>query len=662
MIWTPDPDRASASHVMGLAVALGTKRYDDLQEFSLQQPHLYWAGVLRFLGIHWSTPYGQYVDLGSGPAFPRWFAGGRLNWTESALQWADRPATASRLAVVTEREDGSCSAVTYAELRERVRSLADGLQRLGIVCGDRVGLLMPSGVEAVISLLSLSHIGAIAVPLFTGFGADAVVSRLSACQARAILATDGFGRRGRVVETIALVKMAQRELPGLLPVMLRRGADRPEAWPADAVDWDDLVARRPGRIVPARPMGPDDPFMIIFTSGTTGAPKGAVHTHGGFPLKVAHDAAVHFDLGAGDVWLWPADMGWVVGPITTVGALVRGATLVCYDGAPDFPDLSRLARIIERYRVTHFGASPTLIRSLAAAGDAIARPSTVDVSPLRLLITAGEVIDREHFQWFFDGFGRGTHPVINYTGGTEVSGALLANVVVRPIVPAAFNTVSPGVDVDVVDAGGSTVVDGVGELVVRRPFVGMTRGFWNDDRRYLETYWGRFHNTWVHGDLAMRRAARPETGTATYFLLGRSDDILKIAGKRLGPAEVEEAALGVPSIREAAAIGVDDAQKGQRLVLFVVVDGGPDGQGPTSSSIAEEVARKVELKLGKPFRPSATLVVAELPKTRNAKVMRRVVRRVYCGEPPGDLSAIENPSAIEAIRASVSQPVPPSVS
>jgi acetyl-CoA synthetase len=444
---------------MGLAAALGTKRYDDMQELSLQQPELC--------------------------------------------------------------EDGSCTAVTYAELRERVRSLAEGLRCLGIGCGDRVGLLMPSSIEAVISLLSLSHIGAIVVPLFTGFGVDAVVSRLYACKARAILAADSFCRRGRVTGTHALVDAIQRELPGLQLVMLRRGGDRDGAWPADVVDWDDLAARRSGRTMPARCMDPDDPFMIIFTSGTTGAPKGAVHTHGGFPLKIAHDAAVHFDLGAGDVWLWPADMGSVVGPITAIGALVRGATLICYDGAPDHPDPSRLARIIERHRVTHFGASPTLIRSLAAAGDTVALPSTVTTSTLKLLITAGEVIDREHFLWFFDGFGHGTHPVINYTGGTEVSGALLANVTVRPIVPAAFNAVSPGVDVDVVDADGSSVADGVGELVVRKPFVGMTKGFWNDDRRYLESYWSRFLGTWVRGDLAMRRAARPETGAATYFILGR---------------------------------------------------------------------------------------------------------------------------------------------
>jgi acetyl-CoA synthetase len=381
-----------------------------------------------------------------------------------------------------------------------------------------------------------------------------------------------------------------------------------------------------------------------------------VHTHGGFPLKIAHDAAVHFNLGPGDVWLWPADFGWVVGPITVVGALTRGATLICYDGAPDFPDASRLARLIERYDVTHLGASPTLIRGLAAAGNDQVWPSGVDLSSLQLLITAGEVIDEDHFVWFQKSFGQGNRPVINYTGGTEVSGALLASVVTRPIVPTVFNTGSPGIEIDVLDDSGRPIIDHPGELVIRKPFVGMTHGFWDDESRYLETYWNRFTDTWVHGDLAVRISSPSPRDSSSYALLGRSDDTLKIAGKRVGPAEVEAAALSCDAVREAAAIGVDDPRKGQRLILFVVCDQ-PNPRHPATcvprSLAADDVAHRIELSLGKPFKPAAIYFVPELPKTRNAKVIRRILKRICNGEPLGDLSALENPSSLDALREAV---------
>jgi acetyl-CoA synthetase len=638
-VWTPHPELVARAHVTRLAKSLGIDNFDDLYRFSLERPDEYWAGNLRFLQIQWFRAYEQYVDLGRGLPFPKWFVGGRLNWVETALWRARDPTTRANLAVITEREDGRHETLTYGQLLEQVENLARGLRSLGIARGDRVGLLMPSGAEAIISFVSLSYIGAIAVPLFTGFGVDAVVSRLSSSGARALIAVNGFRRRQRRIDMQNLAFAARQQVPHLEQVILKRYEDRGEI-SAGIIDWDDIVAKRPGPTVPCEQMDPNAPFMIIFTSGTTGAPKGTVHTHGGFPLKITHDSAVHFDLGPGDVWFWPADMGWVVGPITAIGALMRGATLVCYDGAPDFPDRSRIARIVERYRVTHFGASPTLIRSLAAAGCAESLPCAVDISSLKLLITAGEVIDQEHFRWFLRSFGRGTCPVINYTGGTEVSGALLANVVVRPIIPAGFNAASPAIAIDVADDEGRPVVDAVGELVIRGPFVGMTRSFWNDDDRYLQTYWSRFPATWVHGDFVMRTASATP-GACSYVILGRSDDTLKIAGKRLGPAEVEEIALGVRCVAEAAAIGVDDPQKGQQLVLFVVAE---------STDIGEAIMVEVEAKLGRPFRPARVHVVTQLPKTKNGKTLRRLIKRIYCGETAGDLSALDNPRALEEIQ------------
>jgi acetyl-CoA synthetase len=263
-------------------------------------------------------------------------------------------------------------------------------------------------------------------------------------------------------------------------------------------------------------------------------------------------------------------------------------------------------------------------------------------SSVRLLITAGEVIDPEHFVWFQKNCGRGTQPLINYTGGTEVSGALLSSVVLRPIRPGAFNTVSPGIDADVVDATGKPALDAVGELAIRRPFVGMTKSFWRDDERYLQTYWRTIADLWVHGDLALR------TAEGDFFMLGRSDDTLKVAGKRVGPAEVEEIALEMPAIAEAAAIGVDDAKKGQKLVLFIVATAAATSH---SSRLAEELTEHIGIRLGRAFRPAMVHSVRQLPKTRSGKIMRRVIRSIYCSLPPGDMSSLDNPDALDEIRA-----------
>jgi len=497
---------------------------------------------------------------------------------------------------------------------------------------------MENGVEATTTVLALAWIGAIVVPLFSGFGVDAIVSRLSACRARTLIASTGFQRRGKLVGTARLIDQALERLPEVETVVWKHHGELPESARVN-LDWRAVSQAEPQ--LHAESMASDDPFMVIYTSGTTGKPKGAVHTHGGFPLKIAHDAAVHFDVSEGDVFCWPADMGWIAGSLVMSCALLRGATLVCYDGAPDYPDWSRMSRIVERHGVTHFGSAPTLIRGLASNAEVATKG---DTSSVRLLITAGEGIDPEHFCWFGRTFGQDRAPVINYTGGTEVSGALLSSVIVRPIAPSGFNTISPGVWADVVDVVGNSVTGVIGELAIRAPFVGMTHGFWEDDARYIESYWSSIPGIWVHGDLAMRR------DDGTFFLLGRSDDTIKLAGKRLGPAEIEEVLLELPSIAEAAAIGVDDAVKGQKLIAFVVL---LPGVNIDQGVLAKEVGAHVDARLGRPFRPAQVHVVRQLPKTRSSKIMRRVIRSVYTGQPTGDLSALDNPAALSEIEALV---------
>ncbi len=633
-IWTPTQQQIDNAQVTALARALGVADYDALHRLSLEKPDSYWKTAIEFLGIPWSKQPDGYVDLSRGPEFPDWFPGGELNWANIVLAWAENPATANQRGVVAEKEDGTVTTLTYAELAAKIRSFASGLRAHGIGRGDRVGLLTENGIEATVSLLALVYVGAIVVPLFSGFGTDAIVSRLEPSKASALIVTTGFDRRGRYVDMAPAITETLTRLPSIRTVVWKPAEG--VAVPEGGIAWND-VAATPDDGQPAERMSPSDPFMLIYTSGTTGKPKGAVHTHGSFPLKIAHDSAVHFNVGQGDVFCWPADMGWIAGSLVLSCALLRGATLVCYDGAPDFPDWSRMSRIIEKHGITHFGSAPTLIRGLAAHEEVAL---SGDLSSIRLLITAGEGIDPEHFTWFRRNFG-GESPLINYTGGTEVSGALLSSVVVKPIRPAGFNTGSPAVDVTVVDVNGNPVVGEAGELAVRAPFVGMTHSFWEDDERYLDSYWRTIPGLWIHGDLAMKL---PDD---SFLMLGRSDDTIKVAGKRLGPAEVEEIVLELDDVSEVAAVGVDDATKGEKLVVFAITV--PEWQGEVMD-LSAKVTVHLEQRLGKPFKPSKVYRVAQLPKTRSSKVMRRLVKRICTDQPLGDLSALDNPDALDEIR------------
>ena len=638
--WYPSAKHIENAHVTALARKLGLKDYASMLAYSAARPADYWEQANDFLAIRWSKPPKGYVDLSRGIELPAWFPGGELNWVETILQYADNGVTKDRWAIIAEQEDGTSHSVRYSDLRSLVRRCAAGLCQAGIRRGDRVGLLCENGVEATLSVLALSYIGAIVAPLFSGFGEDAIVSRLEASGARGLIATTGFSRRGRPVDIASAIGSALARLPAIDTVIWKRGSVG--AVPEGGLIWDQLADTSDDG-TPAVIMSANDPFMVIYTSGTTGKPKGAVHTHGGFPLKIAHDSAVHFDVGPGDVFCWPTDMGWIAGTLVLASALLRGATLVCYDGAPDYPDWSRMSRVIERHGVTHYGSAPTLIRGLAAN-----TPLSLagDRSKVELLITAGEVIDPDHFTWFRRNFAPEGCPLINYTGGTEVSGALLSSVVVKPIAPSGFNTASPGVDVAVVDEAGRPVTGVVGELAVRAPFVGMTQSFWQDDARYLETYWSTIPGMWIHGDLALQSAG------GEFIMMGRSDDTLKVAGKRLGPAEVEELVIELPEVSEAAAIGVDDAVKGERLVVFVVP---VPGWGNDQEGLAASITSRVEQRLGKPFKPSNVHVVTQLPKTRSSKVMRRVIKRICCELPLGDLSALDNPASLDEIQTVINK-------
>src|SRR4051812_7016159 len=562
-----------------------------------------------------------------------------MNYVATALRQRLGP---DRVAVIAEGEEGTVRRVSYGQLARDVGTFAAGLRAIEVKHGDRVAGFMPMTYECVVAVLAVGALGAIFIPVFSGYAADAIAGRLRDCDASVIITADAFYRRGQVVPMKRTADAAADEAPSvrLVVVAERVGAGYSHA-PRD-ITWGEVVAKGQRPIAPVDTSA-EDPFMVIYTSGTTGKPKGAVHVHGGFPVKAAQDLAHCFDLQDGDVILWSTDIGWMMGPWLIAGGLMLGATIVVYDGTPDFPDASRMWSMVERHKVTHLGISPTAIRGLMRSGEEPVRKH--DRSSLFVLGSTGEPWNPDPWWWYFRNVGESRCPIINYSGGTEISGGIVGCTTWTPIEPGSFSGPCPGMDADVVDEHGRSVRGAVGELVLRKPWPGMTRGFWKDgggdDGRYIQTYWSRWPGTWVHGDWARIDA------DGYWYIEGRSDDTLKVAGKRVGPAEVESAAVAHPAVSEAAAVGVPHEIKGEGIVVFCELRPGQDA----SDVLAGQIKDKIAELLGKPLRPEAVRFVAQLPKTRNAKILRRVIRGAYLGKTDlGDLSSLENPAAVEDIR------------
>jgi acetyl-CoA synthetase len=638
IVWRPTPAQIDGSRLAAFMKKHGLRDYAALLHRSTTDLEWFWGAVFDDLGIEFYTPYRQLLDTSRGIQWTTWCLGAQLNIVHNCLDKWIGTTTESKLAVRWEGEDGAQRLLSYGELWRDVNRCAHALRDLGVRKGDRVGLFMPMCPELIVAFFAIVKIGAVVLPLFSGYGADAVATRLQDAQASLLVTADGFRRRGQIVAMKATADAAAAAVPSLRHLLVVPHLNMEVPWVADRDHrWRDVMANQRETFETERTAA-EDPVMVIYTSGTTGRPKGALHTHCGFAIKAAQDMAHCLDVGADDTMFWVTDMGWMMGPWEVLGMTLLGGTMVIYDGALDYPGPDRLWTLVERHRVTVLGVSPTLVRSLMKHG---AGPVDAhDHSSLRILGSTGEPWNPESWRWFFDHAGGGRLPIINYSGGTEVSGGLVAGNVLTPLKPCAFAAPPPGIAADVVDDTGAPVRNRVGELVVRAPWIGMTRGFWNDLERYEQTYWSRFPGVWVHGDWA----AIDEDGL--WYILGRSDDTIKIAGKRLGPAEVESVLVAHPAILEAAAIGVPDATKGQALVCFCVLR---PGHAP-SPALAGEIDALIATHLGKPLRPKAIEFVQDLPKTRNAKVMRRVIRATYLHEPPGDLTSLENPEAVEEIR------------
>jgi acetyl-CoA synthetase len=637
IVWRPTPETIQASHLTKFMQQHGIGDYAALMRRSTEDVAWFTQAVLDYLDIRFFEPYTQVLDTSRGIQWPQWCVGGKMNIVHNCLDKTIGTATEARTALIWEGEEGKTERLTYGALYRQVNQAANALRSLGLGKGDAIGLYMPMIPEIVVALLAIARIGGIILPLFSGYGAGAVASRLMDAGAKALFTADGFFRRGKPVAMKPVADEAVQQAPSVKYKIVVKRAGLETQMGAGDYWWHDLVTSQP-TAAEIEETAAEDVLMIIYTSGTTGRPKGAVHTHCGFPVKAAQDMAFNTDLHPGQVLYWITDMGWMMGPWLVFGTLLLGGTMLIYDGAPDYPGPERLWGMVERHHITTLGVSPTLIRALIPHGEAPFQGH--DLSSLRFFASTGEPWNPDPWMWLFEKVGGRQRPIINYSGGTEISGGILGGNPLLPLKPCAFSAPCPGIAADVLDEEGRPVRNQVGELVIKAPWIGMTRGFWKDPQRYEDTYWSRFPGIWVHGDFAAVDA------DGLWYILGRSDDTIKVAGKRLGPAEIESVLVNHPQVVEAAAIGVPDEIKGNEVVVLCVLT----GEVENADSLRSELKDMVIRALGKPLAPKEILFVKDLPKTRNAKVMRRMIRAAYLGLDSGDTSSLVNPEAVEMVR------------
>jgi acetyl-CoA synthetase len=630
ILWRPGPEAVERARVTRFMRAHGIRDCDELIRRCAADTSWFWDAALKDLGVVWDRPY-ERVQEGGFP-FAKWFIGGRLNIVANALERHAGP----RRAVVWEGDDGGIRTWSYAELRDQAQAVGDALRALGVRKGDAVGIYMPMIPEIVAAFFGCLSIGAVAVPVFSAFGAPALAVRLQDAEAKVLITADGVSRRGKTSPLKPEADLAVAQCPSIRNVIVfrRLGIDVPMG-PKD-VEWADVV--RPGgpRRAP-EVMEAEDVALVIYTSGTTGKPKGTVHTHAGVLAQTAKELGYGFDVKADDVFFWVTDIGWMMGPWEMIGVAFFGATLVLFEGAPNYPNPDRLWEIVERHKVTHLGISPTAIRLLKSCPtDWVTKH---DLSSLRILGSTGEAWDPDSYHWFFEKVGGKRCPIINISGGTEIMGCHLMPLPIQPLKSCTLGGPGLGMDVDVFDDDGKPVRGGIGHLVCKKPAPSMTKGFLKDPQRYLDTYFSKFPGIWYHGDWAKIDA------DGFWFLYGRSDDTMKVAGKRVGPAEVESALIEHSDVAEAAAIGVPHDLKGETIVCFVVLK--PDRV--PSEPLREALQNQVVKHLGKTLKPEAVKFVKRLPKTRSAKIVRGTIKKRYLNQPLGDTASVENPDAIEDI-------------
>ena len=607
---------------------------EELSKKANENPDWFWQQVERDIGIIWDKPYEKILDNSKGIPWTRWFVAGKTNIYKSSVEKFTK-LNPKKIAYYFESEDGKKSHITYSELDAKTSKLANGLKELGIKKGDVVAIYLPMIEESILAILASAKIGAIQTVIFSGYSSESLQIRLQDCKAKILFVSDGFERRGKKISQKNTIEDAIKgtDIEKIILVSYKGIDQYPKS--QKIILYDNLVAKQEPKCLTEK-TDSEDPLFILYTSGTTGKPKGVVHVHGGFSVFAGHQAAYLIDTTKNDVILWPADIGWITGLVWNVyGLLLMGATAVIYDGSIDYPDFSRIWSMLDNYHATIFGISPTAVRLFKK--NKVEPLSKYSLDKIKNIPTTGEPLDEDSWWWLFEKVGKKRIPIMNLSGGTEIGGAMLSVFPGLKLKPSTVGIPCPGMNLDIFDDDGNSVKQKNGYLVIKSPWPAMTKGLLNDDQRYLQTYWSRFENMWFHGDYVC------VDKNGLWYMQGRTDDVINVSGHRMSTAEIEHTVISHSKISDAASIAIPDEITGEAIVVFYVTD------KKSESGLESEISEYISEKIGKLARPKLIFKITELPKTRTGKIMRRLLKAKLLDMPMGDLSSLENPQVLDEI-------------
>ena len=607
---------------------------DELCIKSKNNLEWFWESVDEDIGIVWDEPYTKTLDTSNGIAWAKWFVNGKTNIYKSSVEKFTKK-TPEKIAYDFISEDGIQTKLSYFELNSKVSKFANGLKSLGVKKGDVIAIYLPMIEEAIISILAAAKIGAVQTIIFSGYSSESLQIRLQDCKAKILLTSDGFHRKGKSISQKTIVENAIVDTNiEKIVVVPYKGIDQYEK--SNKIEFYNKLILNQSNSCSTEIMDSEDPLFILYTSGTTGKPKGVIHTHGGFSVFAGHQASYLVNMGENDRLFWPADIGWITGLVWNVyGLLLTGSNAIIYDGALDFPNSDRVWEILSKHKATIFGISPTAVRLFKKIN---AKPlEKYSLDTLQNIPTTGEPLDEDSWWWLFEKVGNKKIPIMNLSGGTEIGGAMLSVFPGMKLKPSTVGIPVPGMDLDIVDEDGNQIRDNNGYLIIKQPWPAMTRGLLNDDERYLETYWSKFENIWFHGDYVLADEDN------LWYMKGRADDVINVSGHRMSTSEIEHTVISHNKISDAASISIPDELTGEAIVVFFV----PENKNEIN--LEADIIEHINKKIGKIAKPKLIFQLSDLPKTRTGKIMRRLLKAKLTGNPLGDLSSLENPDILKEI-------------
>ena len=618
---------------------------EDLLAKSVGDTEWYWNAVNTDLNLRWKRPFTKVLDIKKGLAWPEWFGNGKCNIIDNVLQ-KNIDLNPNKIAFIFVNEYGIQTQISFKELGFRVQTFANALRKMGMKKGDVVGIYAPMNVRSFIAIYSVSLLGAIHVPIFSGFGKVALEQRLIDSKAQFLISAETMRRKGKTVslkdhwnstfETTEIKKIVLIDSKEVNTLTDGNIFSFDEMYENSFKDWE----KNDIGVLHTESMNSSDPLFILYTSGTTGKPKGTIQTHGGFSVFSAHQSAYLIDLKTDDVLFWYADMGWITGQTWVVyGSPIIGATTVVFEDTLDFPEVDHWAKYVDRLKVSVFGMAPTAIRQFMRNDFDF---SKYDFGSLRLLVSTGERLNKEAWEWYFEKVGSGKCSIINLTGGTEVGGAILSMLPFLKNVPSSVGVPVPGLDADIYDDQGNSATEGY--LVIKKPWPGITKGLLNDDKRYIDTYWSKFPNVWYHGDKVTL------DDECMWYITGRVDDVIKISGHRVDPGEIEQVVTSFHEVIESAAVGIPDEITGESIHVYCVLRNNSISES-VLPNMRERIQRLLISDIGKFLLPKRINFVLELPKNRAGKILRRLMRQRIMNEKisENDLLLVENPDSLKYI-------------